>query len=154
MEKELFRARQDVEFVAIQDTIGGLDLTGIREVYYDNAGPEEAPLKRDYFLVDREKSVVYLVFQVDEESNFDKILLARIKDSFVSSDEPASEFQTGRRGRLLHSPKLLETNKVADPVPGKTRTGLRSGCFRQSGTRQHILTGNLSSANETSNTAP
>jgi hypothetical protein len=83
MERKLSRARQDVEFVALQDTIGGLDLAGIREVYYDNAGPGEARLKRDYFAIDREKSVVYPVFQVNEESNFDKILLSRIKDSFV-----------------------------------------------------------------------
>lgn len=76
-------AEPDIEFTDVEDTIGGRKVSGIREIYYDNPGTVEAPLKRDYFLIGRKKSAVYLLFQTDEENSFERKLLQRIKDSFA-----------------------------------------------------------------------
>ena len=83
LDKVYGAAEPDIEFTVVEDIIGGQKVTGIREIYYDNPGAVEAPLKRDYFLIGRKKSVVYLLFQIDEESRFDRKLLERIKDSFA-----------------------------------------------------------------------
>jgi hypothetical protein len=70
-------------FTPAQDKIGNYSLTGVREVFAINFLGEEVQMRRDYFLINRDNDVVYMVFQTDGEAEFEAEQIEKIKQSFV-----------------------------------------------------------------------